>query len=142
MKLYFIFTKKGLAVIFILVVMFLIIIGQFSTVNLNYIDGSTNQKRMEYFSSLGLDVNETAVLEKQTIIPQKLSGVFLDYSNILKESGFNISDHLGKNATYYCYSLKNEPQKSINILVVEDKIIAGDITDNLSGEITSLTRIK
>ena len=122
--------------------MFLIIIGQFSTVNLNYIDGSTNQKRMEYFSSLGLDVNETAVLEKQTIIPQKLSGVFLDYSNILKQSGFNLSDYLGKNATHYCYALNNEPQKSINILVVEDKIIAGDITDNLSGEITSLTRIK
>lgn len=142
MKLYFIFTKKGLAVIFIFVVMFLIIIGQFSTVNLNYIDGSTNQKRMEYFSSLGLDVNETAVLEKQTVIPQKLSGVFLDYSNILKQSGFNISDHLGKNATHYCYLLNNEPQKSVNILVVEDKIIAGDITDNLSGEITSLTRIK
>ncbi len=142
MKLYFIFTKKGLAVIFALVILFLIIVGQFSTVNLNFIDGSTNQKRMEYFTSIGLDVNATAVLVKQTRIPEKLSGVFLEYSNILKKSGFDISDYRGKNATYYCYSLKNEPQKSVNILVVEDKIIAGDITDNLSGEITALTKGK
>ncbi len=142
MKLYFIFTKKGLAVIFIFVVMLLLIIGQFSTLNLNYIDGSTNQKRIEYFLSVGLDVNETAVLQKQTLIPQKLSGAFLEYSNILKESGFNISDYCGMEATYYCYSLKNDPQKSVNILVVQDKIIAADITDNLNGEITSLKKEK
>ncbi len=142
MKLYFIFTKKGLAVIFSLVIVFLIVFGQLSTVSQSYIDGSTNQKRIEFLNSLGLKVNETAVSVKETRIPQKLTGVYFEYSQIQKDAGFKLSDFCGKAATHYVYILNDNPQKTVNVLVVKDKIIAGDITNNISGEILPLIKEK
>ncbi len=142
MKLYFIFTKKGLAVIFAAVISALIIIGQFSTINQTAVDGFSNLKRIEYLNSLGLEVNETAVSVKQTRIPQKIDGVFSEYNKLQIQAGFDISNYCGKSATHYCYSLKNNTLKTVNILIVDGKIIAGDITNALSGEIKALTKEK
>lgn len=142
MKLYFIFTKKGLAVILATVITVLIIIGQISTVNSGYIDGSTNEKRLEYLKSVGISANDTAVSVKQTRIPERFDGIYSEYAGYMSESGFNISDFCGKAVTHYAYGITDSPHKTANLLVFENKIIAGDITDNLSGEITALAKDK
>ncbi len=142
MKLYFIFTKKGLAVILVALIAIIIIIGQFSTISIGVVDGSTNQKRVAYLSSLGLKVNETAVSVKNTRIPEKLSGIYEEYNEIQKSQGFNLSNFKGKDATHYSYSLSDKENITVNILVVDNKIIAGDITDNSNGKINALVKEK
>ncbi len=142
MKLYFIFTKKGLAVILTALIAALIIIGQFSTVSHGIIDGSTNQKRVDYLTSLGLRVNETALSVKNTRIPEKLSGIYYEYNEIQKSQGFNLLNFKGKSAIHYSYALTDMENLTVNILVVDNRIIAGDITDNLNGNITALVKEK
>lgn len=142
MKLYLIFTKKGLAVMLALVLTALILIGCFSTINFSLIDGATHTKRMEYLASLNLKVNETAVSVKKTRLPEKIEGFALEYNKIQQKAGFDIEDFRGKSATVYCYQLLNDPFKTVSIFVCDDKIIAGDITDSLKGEISPLVKEK
>ena len=125
-----------------LTVLALIILGQFSTLNYSFSDGSTHQKRMEFLSFIGVNVNETAVAVKKTVIPQEIDGNTLQYNEIQKKAGFDLLKFRGKAATIYSYSLIENSQKVVTIVVVDDKIIAGDITDYLSGEITPLTKEK
>ena len=142
MKPYFIFTKRGLAVMLALTVLALIILGQFSTLNYSFSDGSTHQKRMEFLSFIVVNVNETAVAVKKTVIPQEIDGNTLQYNEIQKKAGFDLLKFRGKAATIYSYSLIENSQKVVTIVVVDNKIIAGDITDYLSGEIAPLTKEK
>ena len=125
-----------------LTVLALIILGQFSTLNYSFSDGSTHQKRMEFLSFIGVNVNETAVAVKKTVIPQEIDGNTLQYNEIQKKAGFDLLKFRGKAATIYSYSLIENSQKVVTIVVVDDKIIAGDITDYLSGEIAPLTKEK
>lgn len=142
MKLYLIFSKKGLAVILALTVLALILLGQFSTVSQGYADGSTHQKRMEFLSLYDLKVNETAVAVKVTRLPYEITGSAAEYNQILQKSGFNLSDFRGKEVTVYTYTVADACEKTVNILVYGGKIIAGDITDNLNGITSPLIKEK
>lgn len=142
MKLYFIFTRRGLAVILALTILALIIIGQFSSLNHSYADGSTHRKRMEFLAYYKIEVDESAVSVKETRLPQKVSGFFNDYNQIIVKGGFDLSDFYGKDITVYSYKLKVSPEKTINIIVSAGKIIAGDITDNLNGTVSPLIKEK
>ena len=140
MKLYLIFTRKGLAVILALTVLTLVIVGQFSSVNKSYADGSTHQKRMEFLSYYKISVDETAVLVKETRLPQKASGDFWEYNQITLKGGFDLTDFCGKTVTVYSYELTDSPEKTVNLILCNDKIIAGNITDNLKGELSPILK--
>lgn len=142
MKLYLIFTKKGLAVILALTVLALIIIGQFSSVNNGYADGSTHRERMEFLAHYKISVNENAVLVKETRLPQEASGYFSDYNKIVQKGGFDLTDFLGKAVTVYSYNLKEIPEKTVNLIILNGKIIAGDISDNSKGNIAPILKEK
>jgi len=92
MKPYFIFTKRGLAVMLALVILALIILGQFSTLNYSLYDGSTHRKRMEYLSLVGLRVNETAVAVKETVIPQEIDGNASKYNQIQQSQWMQLKE--------------------------------------------------
>ena len=142
MKLYFIFTRRGLAVILALTVLALVIIGRFSSLNHSYADGSTHRERMEFLAYYKIEVDESAVLVKETRLPQKVSGFFDDYNQIIVKGGFDSSDFCGKDITVYSYKSKASPEKTINLIVNGGKIIAGNITDNLNCKITPLLKEK
>ena len=140
MKLYLIFSKKGLAVILALIVLALIIIGQFSSINKGYADGSTHRERMEFLSYYKISVNENAVAVKQTRLPQKLSGYFNEYNKMLQKGGFELSNFCGKEVTVYSYTLTEAPEKTANLIILNGKIIAGDITDNLNQTVAPISK--
>ena len=140
MKLYLIFSKKGLAVILALTVLALVIIGQFSSVNKGYADGGTHRERMEFLSYCKITVNENAVAVKQTRLPQKLSGYFNEYNKMLQKGGFELSNFCGKEVTVYSYTLTEAPEKTANLIILNGKIIAGDITDNLNQTVASILK--
>lgn len=139
MKLYFIFTKRGLAVILAGIVLALVVVSLFSGVNRGYPDGSTHQKRMEYL--LPLRVCENAVSVKQSRLPEKIEGAILDYNEILKGGGFDLSSFCSREVVIYTYEIINSNGKTVNLIVCDDKIIAGDITDNLKGNITPIIMV-
>ena len=142
MKLYLIFTRKGLAVILALTILALIIIGQFSSVNRSYSDGSSHQKRMEFLAAYKISVNENDVSVKETRLPQKMSGHFNEYNETVLKGGFDLSDFCGKNVTVYSYALSEKPQSVVSLVVADGKIIAGDITDTLKGVCFPLVKEK
>lgn len=142
MKLYFIFTKKGLAVILALTILALIIIGQFSSVNKGYADGFTHRERMEFLSRYKISVNENVASVKETRLPQKASGYFGEYNKTLQKGGFNLADFCGKTVTIYSYNFKDDLEKTVNLIVLKGKIIAGYINDNLNGNITPILKDK
>ncbi|MEE1244825.1 MAG: DUF4830 domain-containing protein [Acutalibacteraceae bacterium] len=137
MKLYFVISKKNLAVILAAVIIGLILIGQFFTAKQDGFVGSTNAKRVEFLKSLGLAVNETPTEVKNITIPENFGEVYKNYNNLQIESGFNLEKYKGKSAQVYTYSLENETVA--HLIVCNNKIVGGDISDNeFDGKITAL----
>ena len=126
MKLYFVISKKNLAVILAAVIIGLILIGQFFTA-----------KQDGFVESLGLAVNETPTEVKNITIPENFGEVYKNYNNLQIESGFNLEKYKGKSAQVYTYSLENETVA--HLIVCNNKIVGGDISDNeFDGKITAL----
>jgi len=141
MKLYFTLTRKNLAIILATLIIAFVLIGQFFTVNAGEVDGSTNAKRVRFMQSLGITPNETAVEIKDIVIPESFSAVYEKYNSLQKESGFNLENYKGKGAAVYTYLLKDNPEKSVHLIICGDKIIGGDIADlNINGNMTGLQR--
>ncbi len=141
MKLYITLNKKNLSIILASVIIIFILFGQFLSANSGGIDGSTNEKRIQYLSRLGLEVNQTAVKIKDITIPEKFSSEYQDYNLLQIKSGFNLKNHKGKSATVYTYKLNDKEQ--VNLIILKDKIIGGDITElETTGRIKALTKEK
>ena len=132
MKLYLVFTKKGLAVIIAAVIITLIILSRFTSVNTDYLDGSTNKKRISYIQSLGYSVSTSSVSSKNTEIPEEFSDVYINYNKIQKDAGFDLSEYKGEEVTIYTYDLEDS-EKFLNMIVFKGKIIGGDISSHLLG---------
>jgi hypothetical protein len=141
MKLYFVFTRKNLAVILAVIIAVFILIGQFSSVKSAEIDASTNAKRVLFLQGLGYEVDETATEIKDIVIPENFSAVYEKYNNLQKQAGFDLKNYRGKNAKVYSYSLQNDTEKQIHLIVCEDRLIGGDVASlKLNGNMTGLKR--
>ena len=84
MKLYFVFTRKNLAVILAVIIAVFILIGQFLSLESAGIDASTNAKRVLFLQGLGYEVDETATEIKDIVIPENFSAVYEKYNNLQK----------------------------------------------------------
>ena len=141
MKLYFVFSRKNLAVILAVIIAVFILIGQFSSVKSAEIDASTNAKRVLFLQGLGYEVDETATEIKDIVIPENFSAVYEKYNNLQKQAGFDLKNYRGKNAKVYSYSLQNDTEKQIHLIVCEDRLIGGDVASlKLNGNMTGLKR--
>lgn len=141
MKLYFTFTKKSLGVILVSIIIVLILLGQFFTASAGGTDGSTNAKRIEYLSRLGLKVNETASDIKDVTVPQNFSSVYKNYNSLQKKAGFNLENYKGKSVKVYTYECLDNSETAVHIMVYDGKIIGGDIADTrIDGEMTPLKK--
>ena len=134
-------SKKSLAVILAAIIIFIIIASQIASAKSNYIDGSTNAKRILYLKSIGVEVASENVSSKRILIPEKFNDIYNNYNTMQKQAGFDLSHFKGKKATIYTYSLNSE--YNVNIIVCEDRIIGGDIAAlNINGEMKPLCNKK
>ena len=141
MKLYFVFTRKNLAVILAVIIAAFILIGQFLSLESVGVDASTNAKRVLFLEGLGYEVDETATEIKDIVIPENFSAVYEKYNNLQKQAGFDLKNYRGKNAKVYSYSLQNDTEKQIHLIVCEDRLIGGDVASlKLNGNMTGLKR--
>ncbi len=140
MKIFIILSKKSLAIILATLIVLLILIGQIVSADVGKIDGSTHAKRIAYLKSLNLQVDDSNPTSKAIIIPESFNDVYNQYNIIQKKAGFDLSNHKGKTATLYTYSLNSE--SNVHVIVCDNVIIGGDIAEiSINGNIKPLTRI-
>ena len=128
MKPFFIITKRLIAVAFAVVVIFFMILSSVFSVKNERIDGSTNQKRVEYIKNLGFEVDDADVAFKQTVIPQKFDNTYKQYNSLQKKSGFDLSKYKSKTVTVYTYPLVSGNREA-HIIIYNGVVIGGDVAE-------------
>ena len=139
-RIYITLSKKHLAVILALIIIALVLALQTISKKDNFIDGSTNELRVNFLKSIKLEPDDSNQTYKEIIIPQDFSEVYRKYNSLQKKAGFDLSSYKGKPATVYTYALSGT-QKEIHLIVCNDKIIGGDIADiKADGELLPLQK--
>lgn len=137
-KFFITLSKKQLAIILAVIVIALIFSAQRLSQNLRKIDGSTNEKRIEYLKSINLVADDSNVTSKDITVPQEFGEVYNQYNSLQKKAGFDLSRYKGKPATVYTYSLSGT-DRLIHLIICNDEIIGGDIADaNINGSMQPL----
>lgn len=93
----------------------------------------TNQDRISFLNSLGLEVSKEPIETVQVIIPKEFDAVFNRYNELQKSSGFDLTRYRNTVSTRYTYlvtNLKNFTNDEVraNLFIYKDKVIAGDIS--------------
>ena len=107
---------------------------------------SGNQARVDFLRDMGWEVETDPTESSRVKMPQETSAVYERYNNLQKSQGYDLSSYAGKKAMRYVYQVKNYPGATApvyaTLLVCQDKIIGGDITDTAAGgKIRGLKRV-
>ena len=145
--------KLAIACIVAAILIFSIVFINMSNINLSANSKSvkiaaqnikTNEDRISYLKSLGLEVSNKPIETVQVIIPKEFDKVFNQYNELQKSSGLDLSKYKNTVCTRYCYevyNLKNQTKDPVrvNLFIYQDKVVAGDIsTVALDGFMVSL----
>ncbi len=110
---------------------------------------ATNEDRINYIRSCGLEVEENPMSQMEVTIPQKFDTIYIGYNQIQKSQGFNLEKYKGKEVTKYSYAVKTEEAQSngvstvASLLVYEGKIIGADLCSReLGGFLKALGEAK
>ncbi len=111
------------------------------TVNFNKI--KTNEDRVNFLARLGWQVEEKALEEVAVTIPDEFDAVFIEYNNLQKELGLDLSRYKRKDVVRYTYRVTNYPDYDgmvyASLLIYKNKVIGGDICSaDVNGFVTSL----
>lgn len=146
MKPYFIFTRRGLCTVFAAVMVLVMLGGEFYSASDPVCDASTNADRVAFAEGLGIPVIDTA--QQRTVqIPYSFSDVYINYNELQKQAGYDLSRYKGCEVILYTYeSAISEGEFSdarVNMLVYRGRIIGGDISSvQLGGYMLPLVRQK
>ncbi len=124
---YITLTKKRIFILLCVIVSVFLILVQFFSVKADYIDVSTNQKRVAYITALGITLQNDEYSKKDTVIPLEFGNVYNKYNTMQKQSGFDLSGYKGQNVTIYTYNC--DTYKVVNLIVYKGRLIGGDICD-------------
>lgn len=133
----FIITKKKLLnilLVFVLGVTLLCLIVFKVSDNKNVValqPATDTLERVAFIENLGYTVNrETPEESKNIQIPYVFNDIYNQYQEIQQKAGYDLTKYSGNNATLYTYSLiyKNRTDVYAHLLVVDEKVIGGDIS--------------
>ena len=103
--------------------------------------GKTAEQREEYLLSRGIQVDPDSSVA-QVEVPQEFDERFMSYNETLKSDGFDLAPLKGEAVKKCTYTVTNKPELGEDIsavlLVKDDKIVAGHLLNNATGEICSL----
>lgn len=105
---------------------------------------NNEDKRVEYLSSLGWNVETPALSVENVLIPKSFSDVFLKYNELQRSQGFDLSRYAGKKVELYTYKVTNHECDDIvlaELYVYKGEVIGGDIHSSaLDGFMTGLKK--
>ena len=110
--------------------------------DVNYSNIRSNEDRVGFLSQFGWTVNPECLLEEEVSIPSDFDAVFLEYNELQKDQGLDLSRYKRKKVTHYRYEITNyegtdEPVYA-NILVYRGRVIGGDISSAQNGGFTKI----
>ena len=103
---------------------------------INYGGIKTNEDRLEFIRSFGLEVESQPTAEEQFSLPDNFDRVISGYNEIQKTQGLNLTKYAGKKVTHYAYTVKNynfDGKVEVNLIIHRNKIIACDISSTEQG---------
>ena len=92
-----------------------------------------NEERIGYIASKGLKTAEEPSSVEEVALPEEPDDILSEYSEMQKNSGFDLSPYFGKTVKKYVYPVLDETETFVTLYVYEDKIIAADIASHTEG---------
>ena len=147
-------TKGSVATVLIIVFMLLLVIlrvtslsgattaycdtvGEYSTAI------SDTFSTEDFLAQFGIQVSKDTEEATRVTIPSEFNKIYENYNALQQSQGLDLEEYKGKIATKYTYSVTNstaDTEVSCNVIVCENKVIAGDLcTAELNGTMTALT---
>lgn len=133
-------TKKVIMFIFlaaiIVLALFLLIKAKGAADADRMYEMSTNAQRVEYLNSQGWIVNPDPVSKTKITIPSEFNEAYTQYNDLQLSQGLDLTPYKGEEAMLYTYKILNFPDNpdnvTANLLIVNDRLVAADIT--ITGE--------
>ena len=92
--------------------------------------GATTQERMDYAASLGWELAGEEQQEEVSL-PDHFSGVYVDYLELQRRSGFDLTPYAGRTLTRCSWQVGNYPGTTdvviLDLLVCDGHIVGGDL---------------
>lgn len=92
---------------------------------------TSNEERVAYLRSLGLEVEPEPIETLQFLLPAKLEEPYLSYNELQLPQGFDLSRCCGKQVARYTYAVTNYPGQpegvQANLYICEETPAAGDL---------------
>ena len=137
-------SKKGNKIILFVILVAIILLGLLffrkakdEAIQDSMFSMSSNAQRVEFLNEQGWIVKPDPVKKEEIVIPSEVNEVYAEYLKLLNEQGFNIKEHMGKNAMMITYEVLNYPDYPENVvanmIILDDKLIGGDISLNEEG---------
>ncbi len=139
MKVYYLISHNNFIAIICVTVLLFMLCGQLKTILTPAPqDGATNAERVDYLLSLGYEVDETPVNQKQSVIPRKFGEAYEEYLLEQAEAGFPLEDYKGQNVSIFDYRDRNG--EIITLIVSQNEIIGAHLTDKETAEFKPLKK--
>jgi len=102
------------------------------------IKGETNEERVAYLKTFGWQVSADPVEVVNITIPEEFDATYNEYNALQQTQGFDLSGYKGDSGTRYTYTVSNYPNKTsaqvlANIIVIDEQIVAADVSSVSSG---------
>ena len=92
----------------------------------------TNEERVEFLESFGIEVEDTPVTEAEVRIPEVFDAEYTAYNELQKTMGLDLEEHRGKKAMLYIYAVEDDPSGeegvTASLLLRRNKLIAADVS--------------
>ena len=136
-KTYITFTKKGLLLLFALIVCVGFICCEIAAISNTDTNAKTNADRLAFIKSIGYTVINSEPKTKTVIIPEVFYDVYNNYNVLQKSAKYDLSAYKGSEVTIYTYSInpfRNFSGECVaNLIVYNDRVIGGDISSTALG---------
>ena len=92
----------------------------------------TNEERVEFLESFGIEVEDTPVTEAEVRIPEVFDAEYTAYNELQKSMGLDLEPHKGKKAMLYIYAVEDDPSGeegvTASLVLRRNKLIAADVS--------------
>ncbi|MCL2088235.1 MAG: DUF4830 domain-containing protein [Oscillospiraceae bacterium] len=103
--------------------------------------GMSNDERVDFLKSFGWEVKTDPVEVVDVIIPTEFDEVYINYNELQKKQGYDLTPYRGKKIKRYTYQIINFPNRPGNVradvLILSDKIIGGNVYGTEQGDFMS-----
>ena len=97
----------------------------------NYDSVSNEEDIVKFIESFGWSVDSTPLEKEEVTIPADFDKVFINYNEIQKRQGLDLSLYKRKTVTRYTFKITNYPDYDgtvyANVIIYRSRVIGGDI---------------